>query len=279
MNQESVICAANNVHWYRAIFGSHGLSGAIADGMWSSRDRPPPYYSNAVTLAATAQAAQLATIRDLGRVLGSSWSVMDSFSVLDLSPLGFRPLFDAQWIWCDAANAPDTGRGDTDWRRVATSAELERWEAAWRENGSPAESRVFAPDLLADRRSPSLLPIAEAPSSRAAPPTVPSTLSAFRICSSRAATTTSRSPMPSVRSLDSAGPAHRRVSGRRQTRARWHAWFSTRRPAPGLGDRRRLIGTPALDHCALDSWRVALVQVSRPRVGSVVGRSALGDAP
>ena len=150
MNKESVTCAANNVHWYKAIFGSHGLRGAIADGMWTSRDSPPPYYSNAVTVAATALATQLATIRDLGGVLGSSWSVKDSFSVLDLSPLGFQPLFDAQWIWCDAENAPVTGRGDTDWRRVTTSAELERWEAVWRENGSPAESRVFVPALLAD---------------------------------------------------------------------------------------------------------------------------------
>jgi hypothetical protein len=33
MNRESVACAVNNVHWYDAIFRSHGLSGAIADGM------------------------------------------------------------------------------------------------------------------------------------------------------------------------------------------------------------------------------------------------------
>jgi hypothetical protein len=150
MNQESVICAANNVHWYQAIFGSHGLNGAIADGMWTSRDRPPPYYSNAVTVASSAVAAQAATIRDLVGTLPRPWSVKDSFSVLELSPLGFRPLFEAKWIWCDAADAPVPVRGDTVWRRVTTVAELERWEGAWRENGSPAESRVFVPDLLAD---------------------------------------------------------------------------------------------------------------------------------
>jgi hypothetical protein len=150
MNQESAICAANNVHWYQAIFGSHGLSGAVADGMWTSRDRPPPYYSNAVTVASSAVAAQVATIGDLGAALGSSWSVKDSFSVLELSPLGFRPLFEAKWIWCEAVDAPVPVRGDTVWRRVTTFAELERWEGGWRENGSPTESRVFVPDLLAD---------------------------------------------------------------------------------------------------------------------------------
>ena len=150
MNQESLVCAANNVHWYQAIFRSHGLSGAIADGMWTSRDRPPPYYSNAVTVAPSAVEAQAATLRALSDMLSSPWSVKDSFSVLELSPLGFRPLFDASWIWCDAADAPVYVRGETVWQRVGTSAELERWEGAWRENGSPADSRVFVHDLLAD---------------------------------------------------------------------------------------------------------------------------------
>jgi hypothetical protein len=69
MNHESAICAANGVQWYQAIFGSHGLSGAIADGMWTSRDKPPPFYSNAVTVASSPVAAQAATIRDLGGTL------------------------------------------------------------------------------------------------------------------------------------------------------------------------------------------------------------------
>lgn len=150
MNQEAVICAANNVQWYQAIFGSHGLSGAIADGMWTSRDRPPPYYSNAVTVESGEVAAQAATIRDLGAALRAPWSVKDSFSVLDLISLGFRPLFEASWIWRDAADVPAPVGGDTVWWRVTTNAELERWDAAWRENGSPTESPVFVPDLLAN---------------------------------------------------------------------------------------------------------------------------------
>ena len=150
MTDERIVCAANSVQWYQAIFGSHGLSGTIADGMWTSRDKPPPYYSNAVTVAQSAVAAQTAMIADLGGALRSSWSVKDSFSVLELSSLGFEPLFEAEWIWCDSADAPPPVRSDLVWRRVAAVAELERWEEAWRENGSPATSRVFVPDLLAD---------------------------------------------------------------------------------------------------------------------------------
>lgn len=150
MTDEQIVCAANSVQWYQAIFGSHGLSGAIVDGMWTSRDKPPPYYSNAVTVAPSAVAAQTATIGDLGGTLRSPWSVKDSFSVLELSSLGFQPLFEAEWIWCAAADAPLPIRSDIVWRRVTTVAELERWEDAWRANGSPATSRVFVPDLLAD---------------------------------------------------------------------------------------------------------------------------------
>ena len=151
MSRESTICAFNSVHWYEAIFRVHGLSGTIANGMWTSQGVAPPYYSNAVTLAVSGKAAQISTLRDLGTALGRPWSVKDSFAALDLAPLGFRPLFDAEWIWRPPLGSlASPGRHDTEWRRVRTPSELERWEAAWNENGSPAGSRVFLPALLAN---------------------------------------------------------------------------------------------------------------------------------
>jgi hypothetical protein len=45
---------------------------------------------------------------------------------------------------------PPTPRIDGDWRLVAAAEELEAWEDAWREHGSPAERRVFLPALLTD---------------------------------------------------------------------------------------------------------------------------------
>jgi hypothetical protein len=139
------------VHWYEAIFRVHGLASEIANGMWTSRGTAPPYYSNAVTLAASGKAAQMATLQELGTAIARPWSVKDSFSILDLTPLGFRPLFDAEWIWRPPlASSAGPGRPDVKWRRVQTPAELERWEGAWNENGSPADSRVFLPALLAN---------------------------------------------------------------------------------------------------------------------------------
>jgi len=150
MPRESSVCVLNSVHWYEAIFRTHRLSGSIADGMWTSLERPPPYYSNAMTLTPSGTRAQVATLRRLGSVLDPPWSVKDSFALLDLSPLDFRPLFDADWIWNEDPAVFTAERVSAAWRSVTTPTELERWEAAWRAGGSPTDRRVFLPELLAD---------------------------------------------------------------------------------------------------------------------------------
>jgi hypothetical protein len=122
----------------------------IADGIWISRDTAPSYYSNAVTVVPDKQAGQIARLRDLDGVLRGRWSVKDSFAALDLSPIGFRLLFEAEWIWCDFSDAPVADVGGITWRPVTTAGELEPWEAAWRRNGSPTETPVFVPNLLAN---------------------------------------------------------------------------------------------------------------------------------
>jgi hypothetical protein len=143
-------CVRNSLHWYEAIFRTHGLTGAIVDGLWVSRDDPPPYYSRAMTLAATPVEPQLAALRDLRSELPAPWSIKDSFAALDLAPLGFEPLFDADWISRDPVPLARPERDDVVWRRVTSDAELDGWEAAWRDNGSPTDRRVFLPAILAD---------------------------------------------------------------------------------------------------------------------------------
>src|SRR6185436_1199904 len=63
---------------------------------------------------------------------------------------GFRPLFDAVWIWRDADTPPPQQSSDVEWRRATTPAELAAWEAGLRANGSPAGRHVFLPRLLDD---------------------------------------------------------------------------------------------------------------------------------
>jgi hypothetical protein len=143
-------CVLNNVDWYRAVTRAHGLEGRIEHGVWTCRDLMPPYYSNAVTVSRSGIDAQLAHAERLAGTLARPFTIKDSHSLLDLSPLGFHVLFEAQWIRL-AARAVTPRRDLADgWRRVTQAEALERWEAAWGAHGSPPTTRVFVPRLLAD---------------------------------------------------------------------------------------------------------------------------------
>lgn len=148
------MAAQNNAAWCDAVLRAHGAPCAFRPAAWFSRRPAPPYYPNVVTLAGADQAAQLAVVRELiAGGLAGAWAVKDSFGALDLSPLGFAPLFEAEWIWRPAAlDPPDGALDDVRWVRVRTPAELAEWEAAWRgaPDADPDAARIFPPALLAD---------------------------------------------------------------------------------------------------------------------------------
>lgn len=149
MPTKTEACLRNNLAWYRSVLAPHGLTGSVGDGLWTC-DRPvPTYYSNAITLAPGGIDAQYRGIEALARALTRPFSVKDSFAALDLASLGFRNLFGADWIWRDPAPL-SADRDAGDWRPVAGVSALEAWEAAWRANGSPADTRVFLPAVLDD---------------------------------------------------------------------------------------------------------------------------------
>jgi len=147
---EVALCVANSLGWYEAVFRTHGLSGTLTDGLWACRGKVPPYYSNALTVAPGWSEARAKVLLDLAADLGRSFSVKDSFAAMDLGAGNLRELFSAEWMLLDPSTAPpETEPGAAEWRRVTGALELERWEAAWRENGSPTDSRVFLPALIA----------------------------------------------------------------------------------------------------------------------------------
>jgi hypothetical protein len=142
---------ANSLGWYEAVFRTHGLSGTLTDGIWTCRGKVPPYYSNAVTVAPGWTAAQNNVLLDLAADLQRPFSVKDSFAAMDLGAGNMRELFNAEWMLLDPSTArPEIEPGSAQWRRVTDAVELERWEAAWRDNGSPADTRVFVPALITD---------------------------------------------------------------------------------------------------------------------------------
>ncbi|MGX8013900.1 hypothetical protein ACVDG8_035515 [Mesorhizobium sp. ORM8.1] len=141
------LCAGNNADLCQAIFKAHGLSDRRNDSFWSSEEKAPSYYPNAVSLDAVSTAAQLMEVARLTSVL-ASFAVKDGFFCLDLQPLGFSQLFEASWIWMDPAHLTTTPFG---WERVEDAASLEMWEFAWADGSSLSSGRVFPPTILADR--------------------------------------------------------------------------------------------------------------------------------
>ena len=136
--------ALNNALWCDAVCRTHDRPGVFGPLLWATRLGAPRLYPDVVTLAgptsAAAQYEAIAALVEGGRAGG--WAIKDSYASLDLAPLGFRPLFDAQWIAHSRA-----GSGDTTilrWRTVTDTASFAAWNAAWGENAP------FRPSLLAE---------------------------------------------------------------------------------------------------------------------------------
>ncbi|MFD9562942.1 hypothetical protein [Streptomyces sp. NPDC059994] len=130
--------ARNNAEWCAALCRAHGITGAWDPRAWTSAQRTPPLYPDAVTL--DPGAGPRGIVERIDDSPGAS--VKDSFSALDLTADGFEVLFDAQWI-----HRPAQGTGAGGWEPVRTDAELAQWEQAWSAGDS---SGLFPAALLAD---------------------------------------------------------------------------------------------------------------------------------
>jgi hypothetical protein len=149
--------ARNNAVWCDTVCRARGKPGEFLEGIWINRRETPRFYPNAVTLSeAVGTAAQLERVRELVDTgVSGDWGIKDSFSALDLAPLGFEVLFEATWIY-RSASLPRPGGDITEarWARVGGASELARWEAAWR--GAPAgegatkQAPIFLPSMLMD---------------------------------------------------------------------------------------------------------------------------------
>ena len=134
---------SNNVSWYRAQFEAHRLADDLDGKVWWSRALPPPFHSNLVVLSAATSRDDVATyvrsLQDTPRAKG--WSIKDSYASVDLSGLGFREMFGAEWGWRDAAPLPPSD--GPAWRHVTREADRAEWEEAWwRFNRHTPEMRV-----------------------------------------------------------------------------------------------------------------------------------------
>ncbi len=133
--------ALNNAEWCDLVARSHGAKTRLDGRLWTSKDRAPPAYPNAVTLARGVAVPELLSRVDatIGR------SVKDSFAELDLKPYGFRTLFEANWIVRLGPPPPPPSTGPV-WARLVELHELVEWEDAWRGDDGPTE--LFRAELL-----------------------------------------------------------------------------------------------------------------------------------
>ncbi|MGH2366121.1 MAG: hypothetical protein ACRDHX_15925 [Chloroflexota bacterium] len=137
----------NNAEWCQVIARAHGLPGRFEEGLWVHPEPMPPFYPNAVTLPSSLVARQQARLASLVAGVGGLLSVKDSFCCLDLQPLGFRPLFKAEWIFRPPYDASGLLSGNC--RRIVGEDEVCQWELAWGQT-PPGVGRIFPADLLAN---------------------------------------------------------------------------------------------------------------------------------
>ncbi|MCB9457465.1 MAG: hypothetical protein H6671_15885 [Anaerolineaceae bacterium] len=136
--------AANNAAWIQAAVSALGLPGEFTPVLWQNHYDMPPIFPNADTLGGT-ESEQLAAVSALiKRRPGRVTVVKDAWARLDLTPLGFEPLFEASWIYRHAIPLVSPGAGLQP-EHLTTAEGLRAFAAAC--NGEELAG-VYSPKLL-----------------------------------------------------------------------------------------------------------------------------------
>lgn len=129
--------ARNNALWCDAVCAAHGAPGEFHDAVWLNRHGTPRHYPDLVTLGGTPedQLKAIETLIAAPRLTG--WAIKDSFSCLDLAPLGFSVLFEAEWIGHQPEQADLGAKGEPglQWQWMQRSSDIVAWERAWAGDG------------------------------------------------------------------------------------------------------------------------------------------------
>jgi len=145
MDDAQLGCIWNNAEWCDLVCRSHSVPGTYEPCLWIRPGIGPEFYPNIITLTRGDEQEQTERISEL-LALRSGISVKDSFSALDLSTIGMRRLFDAEWVWMDPMPARLSFNPNERWSRIESAAELVHWQSAWR--GTCVGPPVFLPSLL-----------------------------------------------------------------------------------------------------------------------------------
>lgn len=134
---------ANNAAWIDMAMSALGMAGEFTPILWQNFSDMPPIFPNADTLGGT-EAEQMQAIEALvERRKGKVVAVKDAWARLDLSALGFTPLFEAIWLYREVAPMPQNS--DIALERIDSPDALHEFAAAC--NGEDL-AYVYAPALL-----------------------------------------------------------------------------------------------------------------------------------
>jgi len=97
--------ALSNAEWCDAFCRTHGVNGLFDETVWTSAERTPRLYPDAVTLTAGCCVERLVSRVDAS----PGCSIKDSFADLDLATYGFEVFFAAEWL-CQARSRGQASR-------------------------------------------------------------------------------------------------------------------------------------------------------------------------
>ena len=145
----------NNHGIYEAVFDSQRIPWTKNDDIWYSISKVPPFNSNLVTRSASWQPEEIFKSIDQASIeeKWKTWSIKDSFNVLDLKPQGFEKLFDAQWLYLEAGKfLPTENTSVLSYVLVRNEMELQQWREFWSKSNEGANAvPIYRNAIMGDK--------------------------------------------------------------------------------------------------------------------------------
>ena len=138
MNDKLDKAVINNIEWCSIVCESHGISHTSRDFFWGVQSKAPKYYPELISISRNATFEGIQDFIENGDVS----SIKDSYGNLELTSLGFKILFHADWIYHLPVRMIESP--PSKWRLITTEEEL----AVWTLNSGLED--VIIPELLRD---------------------------------------------------------------------------------------------------------------------------------
>lgn len=136
MKEKVETAVLNNIVWCGMVCDTHGIAQSSNEHVWGLLSKAPAFYPDVITIS---KHATVDLVKDFiaGKEISS---VKDCFANLDLTSLGFKILFEAEWIYHEPSYHSNLTHSD--WHVITTERELAEWAML------QGLEHVILPDLL-----------------------------------------------------------------------------------------------------------------------------------